>query len=187
MPYLQRECRFEHFKERSMMEYNRLLNPDPENWRVSKMVKNGLFVELVLKNKKDGYRFGRSAEDCETLREFHRRLYNLKAEDRYLSIQEFVNTGRLPRGYNTESELMGSFNASELEKFTKWERVSGRLMRKEDIQLTPARKSAYGVTRAQTEEIASARRAQSHDSRVQSFSRKRDNRAQALRRKLFTP
>ena len=55
MPYIQREFRFEHFKERSMEEYERILNPDPEHWKVIKMMKDGLFVELRLKNKEDRY------------------------------------------------------------------------------------------------------------------------------------
>ena len=186
MPY-QTRFRFEHFKERSMEEYERILNPDPENWRVARMVKDGLFIELVLKNKEDGYRFGRGGEEMAVIREFHRRLRNLECDDRYDSIQEFVNTGRLPRGYNTEGELMGGLTASELDRLTKWQRVNGRLMRREDIQMTPARKAGYGITRAQTEEIASARRAKSEDPREQRYSQNITRRIKAVRKKLFTP
>ena len=187
MPYIQREFRFEHFKERSMEEYERILNPDPENWKVSKMVKNGLFVELVLKNKEDGYCMGRSGKEMETLREFHRRLRNLKADDRYDAMEESMHTGKLPRGYNTEGELMGGLTASDLERLIKWERVNGRLMRKVDIRMTPIRKSGIGVTRAQTKEIAIARKTRSEDPGEIRHNNLLLRRIKGIRKKLFTP
>ena len=186
MPY-QAKFRFEHFKERSMEEYERILNPDPEHRKVSKIVKNGIFVELVLRNKEDGYMFARGGEEVRVLMEFYRRLQNLKCEDKYDSIQEFLHTGRLPRGYNTEGELMGGLTASELEKLTKWQRVNGRLMRKAEIKMTPVRRTGYGVTRAQSEEIASARKIRSDDPREQKYNQRLTNGIKAVRKKLFTP
>ena len=82
MPY-QTKFRFEYFKERSMEEYERILNPDPEHWKVSKIMKNGTFVELVLRNKEDGYMFARGGGEVRVLMEFNRRLQNLKCEDKY--------------------------------------------------------------------------------------------------------
>ena len=162
------------------------MNPDPEHWKVSKIVKNGIFVELVLRNKEDGYMLARGGEEVRVLMEFNRRLQNLKCEDKYDSIQEFLHTGRLPRGYNTEGELMGGLTASELEKLTKWQRVNGRLMRKTK-KMTPVRRTRYGVTRAQSEEIASARKTRSDDPREQKYNQRMANRIKAVRKKLFTP
>ena len=187
MPYIQREFRFEHFKERSMEEYERILNPDPEHWKVIKMMKNGLFVELGLKNKEDGYQFARGREEVEVLGEFHRRLNNLKCQDRFEAVQEFIKTGKLPMGYNTEGELMGGLSPSDLERLTKWERVNGRLMRKLDIQSTPMRGERMSVTRAQTREIASARKTRSEDPREIRHNNLLRLTLKSSRRKLFTP
>ena len=120
----------EYYQERTMKEFNELLNPNPLRWKVVKEVINENRITLNLR-KKDGSLTFQTREDIRDVEMFNRRWDDLKYPDALRAVINYVDTGILPSGWKTNILLTRKMNESRKERLRKWRRIGNRIVRKE--------------------------------------------------------